>query len=125
METIITLILGLVLVFGPKLLGRILKQPDPKATPPAAEVEEDWIPGPADFDEKLQNSEAKIPNQSKYFTYETIGDESNYAHSPVQNPSDVESQVFENEHKKWVDLTLSEEEVYKGIIYSEILKNKV
>lgn len=68
----------------------------------------------------------EIPKNNTYFTYENLEPEINEKKPAVESCSgnDVEINVqnIEDEEGKKMQITLEMEELYKGIVYSEILK---
>jgi len=76
-------------------------------------------------DSEMRKKEPKVPKEPDYFTYETLDSQSQEKRIPeVKNDEEI-LQSVENEEEGGMGLTMSEEEIYKGIIYSEILKRKV
>ncbi len=125
MKGILTTVL-LLLIWGLPIIIKAVKE----SKEPAPRVK---TPMPDDFlDEEnepkanndLQQSRANVPNGQEYFTYETLDAEENIASGYPQNEVDNQPQAFENEEEKEYKLTLEEEEIYKGVIYSEILKKR-
>ena len=72
----------------------------------------------------LQNSRPDIPNSEEYFTYETIEDEPEFKSKNVRQEPRVKPQQVENKEIEEGLLSFEEDEVLKGVIYSEILKPK-
>ncbi len=68
----------------------------------------------------------EIPKNNPYFTYENLEPEINEETSAVKScsGSDVEINVqnIEDEERKKMQISLDMEDLYKGIVYSEILK---
>ena len=75
-------------------------------------------------DSGMRKNGTKIPKEPEYFTYETIEDDVEGARKNASNSKKYSSQMVENEEENKEKLTLTEEEIYKGVIYSEILKKK-
>ena len=72
------------------------------------------------------SSYEEIPKNQPYFTYETLEPEIKNE-SPIEEVSSVDSveknvQNIENESEKKLQISMDMEELYKGVIYSEILK---
>ncbi len=63
------------------------------------------------------------PQNEEYFSYETMNDR-DFENLFAQNSEETfENEATETLHKD-IHLTLDEEEVYKGVVWSEILKRK-
>jgi len=101
----------------------------PKAKPdpyfPDMDVED---PEPAFDNARTNTSEVR---DRDYFTYEKMSDNpkvnSNFAskiNTQESSQADSKNVVTPSEEKPKIELSLSQEELYKGIIYSEILKRK-
>ena len=73
-----------------------------------------------------QSSYEEIPKTQSYFTYETFEPEikENYEEENISLEEVVEKNVqnIDNENEKTPQVSLDMEEIYKGVIYSEILK---
>lgn len=117
----------LLLIWGLPIIIKAVKEsktPSPKVKTPMPdeflEDDEDNLEMSADLQQKRTN----VPNEREYFTYETISEEDAIPSVYPQNDVDNTTQVAVNEVEKEYQLTLEEEEVYKGVIYSEILKRK-
>lgn len=72
----------------------------------------------------LPNFGSKLPKEPEYFTYEREDVGNELFTKQYGKPIDDVVQSIDNEDEKDYSLTLEEQEVYKGIIYSEILKKK-
>lgn len=73
----------------------------------------------------LAKNESNIPKSSEYFTYESLQSmEADSTPRPICT-SENDLQNIENEDKSKYKLTLSDDEIYKGFIYSEILKRHI
>lgn len=118
-DVIITLAMVALFLF-PSLLKGIKeanKKPAPSVSP---EVDTDM----PEVEEFLQKNASKIPKQEDYFTYETMDDNfENRTENKSWSVSDV-SQQTDNKIDNEDLLTFEEDEVLKGVIYSEILKRK-
>ena len=131
MKTLLTFLFMVVFLAGPSLVKLIFKKPEKKKrpvikTPSYTDFESDFEDdNPVEEgDSFLQKSKAKIPKQPEYFTYETIDSESrNFVETP-EKKKENDAQMSENEQKNALNLTFEEEELCKGVIYSEILKRK-
>lgn len=68
----------------------------------------------------------EIPKNSSYFTYETIEPEiqENYQgeETSFSEPVEKNVQIVDSEDEKKLQISLEMEDIYKGVIYSEILK---
>ena len=72
----------------------------------------------------LQESPPEIPKQEEYFTYETIEENSWKEPEMKEKKSAFDSQHSDNKREEGGLLSFEEDEVLKGVIYSEILKRK-
>lgn len=126
MKGILSTVLLLLIWALPTIIKAVkeAKNPTPKVKTPMPDeyLEEDEIDLETNTD--LQQNRTNVPNEQEYFTYETI--ETNDDSSSVSSHSKVNSnmQTTVNEEENKYALTLEEEEMYKGIVYSEILKKK-
>lgn len=131
MKTLLTFLFMVLFMLGPTLLKSVFNKSKkgkktvvrtPAPTDFKSELEEE-IRSNSD-DSFLQESKAKIPKQPEYFTYETLdGDGGRLIENP-EFEKEKSPQMSENEQKNALNLTFEEEELCKGIIYSEILKRK-
>ncbi|MCR4965279.1 MAG: hypothetical protein K6A41_06445 [Bacteroidales bacterium] len=134
MKDIIIFLVLMLLSGVPALVKKVFEEkmkapPKPKAKPepyfPDMDVED---PEPVFTTSRTQTQESR---DDDYFTYEKMAD------NPQPNPNIASQQrvqqqphaapanaVNPSEEKPKIELSLSEEELYKGIIYSEILKRK-
>ena len=68
----------------------------------------------------------EIPKNAPYFTYENLEPEINEEKQPAEGCSEknveINVQNVENEGEKKSPVSLDMEDIYKGVIYSEILK---
>lgn len=73
-----------------------------------------------------QSMSEEIPKNSSYFTYETFEPEipSEYREEETSLKETVEKnvQITDSEDEKKLQISLEMEDLYKGVIYSEILK---
>ena len=77
-----------------------------------------------DSGEFLRDSVHEIPKQEEYFTYETMEDNS-WKEPEIKKSAPVSnSQQLDNKKEEDSLLSFEEEEVLKGVIYSEILDRK-
>lgn len=125
MKGILTTVL-LLLIWGLPIIIKAVKEskePAPRVKTPMPDdfLEEENEP---EANNDLQQKRTNVPNEREYFTYETISEEDAIPSVYPQNDVDNTTQVAVNEVEKEYQLTLEEEEVYKGVIYSEILKRK-
>lgn len=72
----------------------------------------------------LQQNRSNVPKEQEYFTYETLDTRDDISSVCSQSKVDSKSQATVNEEENDYSLTLEEEEIYKGIVYSEIIKKK-
>lgn len=64
------------------------------------------------------------PEQNEeYFSYETMS-ERDFEQTFAQNAEEAKENLFKGSETPKTNLTLSEEEVFKGVVWSEILKRK-
>ena len=67
---------------------------------------------------------APQPDQNEeYFSYETMS-ERDFEQTFAQNAEEAKENLFKGSETPKTNLTLSEEEVFKGVVWSEILKRK-
>ena len=59
----------------------------------------------------------------EYFSYETMS-ERDFEQTFAQNAEEAKENLFKGSETPKTNLTLSEEEVFKGVVWSEILKRK-
>ena len=100
-----------------KSVKEVNKKPQPRAHP-RADV------GTQKRREFLHKNESETPKQEEYFTYETMDDDfENKKENLDPGVLDV-SQQIDNKTDGDGLLTFEEDEVLKGVVYSEILKRK-
>lgn len=79
-------------------------------------------------DSVLHKTEVNIPKEKEYFTYDDIGSYEDISSVNAVDNRDKEPsmdlQIIDNEDKKTPGVSFDREELYKGVIYSEILKKK-
>lgn len=86
---------------------------------PEPEYEEEMDDETSPF---LQNSTEEVPKQQEYFTYETLTDDEETMWNSEMEQPETQVQQLENKEKGEELLTFEENEVLKGVIYSEIIK---
>ena len=132
MESLLTLLLLLALWLGPKLIEGLLKKGKETGktipTPPPFEEEfeteeETWEP-PRMNVQNMRETETKSPKEPEYFTYERDAEEAGPFTEKKEPSLEINLQSIDNEDKKKPELHFDNEEIYKGVIYSEILKRK-
>jgi len=111
-----------------KKAGEKSVDPSKSITPPTSEHEyayEKSAPERGDDSSILEKNEPNIPKSRDYFTYDSLGslEADSKPESVFKDKKDL--QESDNEGQSKYKLTLSEEEIYKGFIYSEILKRRV
>lgn len=122
MEDFISILILILLGLAPTIIKLVKgeKNAPAKAIPILEEEEEE------EFHETLemQKNAPNLRNQTEYFTYETLTD----LDEPLEKPSGLEmkeqSQLSDNKAENIPELTMDATEVYKGVIYAEILKRK-
>lgn len=129
MESLLTLLLLLALWLGPKLIEGLLKKgKDQVVTPPPFEeefeTEEEAWEAPGMNVQNMQETGMNSPNETEYFTYERDVEDTGPFTENIEPSPEMKLQTTDNESKIKPELRFDEEEVYKGLIYSEILKRK-
>lgn len=75
----------------------------------------------------LEEFSQNLPKNEEYFTYETLESSENKKFESVNSykKSTVEKEVqsVENEGENKIELSFTQDELIKGVIYAEILKN--
>ena len=71
---------------------------------------------------KAQSAAPQQPQNEEYFSYETMSDR-DFENLFIQNNEETVTTTTDTTFKN-IHLTMDEEEVYKGIVWSEILKRK-
>lgn len=119
LEIIITLAMVTLFLF-PSLLKSVKETTKKPASYVPPEVDEDML----EEETFLHENASETPKQEEYFTYETMDDDfENRKESQDPVVSDV-SQKIDNKIDEDGLLTFEEDEVLKGVVYSEILKRK-
>lgn len=130
MKDIVSILFFLGICVLPTIIKAVkeAKNPQPikgkqeRKTPPPFQFEREAAAG--DNDAEMRKKRPKVPKEQEYFTYETQTDDSPEMRVAVENEEKTDMQSAENEKERKPEMTLSEEEIYLGIIYSEILKRK-
>ena len=123
MEDFISILVLILLGLAPTIIKLVKGE---KGTPVKSipileeeDVEEEFFETP-----EMQKSDPNLRNQTEYFTYETLTDSDDI----VENASDLKRekppQPSDNKEENIPELTMDGEEIYKGVIYAEILKRK-
>ena len=119
LEVIITLAMVALFLF-PSLLKSI-KEANKKSVPHVPSGVDEEMP---EMEEFLHKKAPEIPKQEEYFTYETLDEEPERTMTQAENFHVSETQRIVNKEEENNLLSLEEDEVLKGIVYSEILKPK-
>ncbi|MBO4382316.1 MAG: hypothetical protein J5799_05180 [Bacteroidales bacterium] len=127
MEDFISILVLIILGLAPTII-KVIKEKGKVVTPsPVEESEFEDSLYETDATEdvpKMRQTVTNSPNDSDYFTYETIDPEDDsFSEKEKSTPVNF-SQTTDNEVEKMPQLNFDEEELYKGVIYSEILKRK-
>lgn len=127
MEDFISILVLIILGLAPTIIKAVKEKGKVVAPPPVdeSEFEETVFETAAKNDvSKMRQTVPNSPNDSDYFTYETIDPEDDsFSEKEKSTPVNF-SQTTDNEVEKMPQLNFDEEELYKGVIYSEILKRK-
>lgn len=127
MEDLISIIVLIILGLVPTII-KAVKEKGKVVTPPPveeSEFEETAYKTTAKKDvSKMRQTVPNSPNDSDYFTYETIEPEDGSFVENEMSTTEKFSQITDSEMEKAPQLNFDEEELYKGVIYSEILKRK-
>lgn len=86
--------------------------------------EEEQMTDVLETESNLLNSDENYENPSEYFTYETLENDSEKSSKKRTEKVSEKVQIAEIEEEPHVELTFDEDEMLKGVIYSEILKRK-
>ncbi len=135
MKDILIFLAVMALSLIPTLLKSLKESNDKNAQKPAPKVKPDPYFPDADQAPRPRYATSRPTVQGSanddYFTYETVEDPQSRrtaSDQGSQKPSAPEAPAsrmeIKQEGKPKVELSLEEEEIYKGIIYSEILKRK-
>lgn len=109
---------------------QVQRKPKPNPFPqPTVVSEPEWETSETDYryeNTKEATSYEEIPKNNDYFTYESLEPEINVekpvADSYSEKNVEINVQNIESEEEKKPQISLDMEELYKGVIYSEILK---
>lgn len=127
MEDLISILVLIILGLVPTII-KAVKEKGKVVTPPPVEeyeFEETAYETTAKKDvSKMRQTVPNSPNDSDYFTYETIEPEDGSFVENEMSTTEKFSQITDSEMEKAPQLNFDEEELYKGVIYSEILKRK-
>ena len=123
MEDFISILILILLGLAPTIIK--LVKGEKTATPKAIPILEDEEEEEAFFETtEMQKNEPNLRNQTEYFTYETLTDLDEPMTEPTVKASQKQTQISDNKEEETPKLTLEPDEVYKGVIYAEILKRK-
>ena len=109
---------------------QVQRKPKPNPFPqPTVVSEPEWETSETYYryeNTKEATSYEEIPKNNDYFTYESLEPEINVekpvADSYSEKNVEINVQNIESEEEKKPQISLDMEELYKGVIYSEILK---
>lgn len=127
MEDIISILVLIILGLAPTIIkavkekGRVVTPP-PVDEPDFEDFEYETIA--KEDDSKMRQTVTNSPNDSDYFTYETMDPETDSFVEEERKTAVINPQNIDNEKEKVPQFNFDEEELYKGVIYSEILKRK-
>lgn len=127
MEDIISILVLIILGLAPTIIKAVKEKgkvvtPPPVDEPDFEDFEYETIA--KEDDSKMRQTVTNSPNDSDYFTYETMDPESDSFVEEERKTAVKNLQNTDNEMEKVPQLNFDEEELYKGVIYSEILKRK-
>lgn len=122
MENILYILFLLVLGFAPTIIKIVKGEKDKKIVPPSVEEfpEEEVV----EIEPNLRKTRPNLRNSPEYFTYDNMSEEEEIAINSQFESQSEKLQVIDNKEESPVDLQLDAEELYKGVIYSEILNRK-
>ena len=127
MEDIISILVLIILGLAPTII-KAVKEKGKVVTPPPVDEPEfedfEYETIAKEDDSKMRQTVTNSPNDSDYFTYETMDPESDSFVEEERKTAVKNLQNTDNEMEKVPQLNFDEEELYKGVIYSEILKRK-
>ena len=127
MEDIISILVLIILGLAPTII-KAVKEKGKVVTPPPVDEPEfedfEYETVAKEDDSKMRQTVTNSPNDSDYFTYETMDPESDSFVEEERKTAVKNLQNTDNEMEKVPQLNFDEEELYKGVIYSEILKRK-
>lgn len=123
MEDFISILILILLGLAPTII-KLVKGEKP-TTPKSIPILEDEEDEEAFFESpEMQKSEPNLRNQSEYFTYETLTDLDEPMTESTVKATEEQVQLFDNKEEEVPKLTLEPDEIFKGVIYAEILKRK-
>ncbi|MBR4134994.1 MAG: hypothetical protein IKU03_01085 [Bacteroidales bacterium] len=134
-KDIVIFFIVMLLSLGPSLLKAIKEEKAKSSTPKAPKPKpEPYFPD-ADNEPRPayapSNASRKSTIEEDYFSYETIPDEqpipkADTSKQAGKSAGSVKSSpvIQQASEQPNVDISLTEEEIFKGIVYSEILKRK-
>lgn len=130
MKDIITVLLFLGVCILPSIIKVMKEAKNPQSkkmkqvlkTPSPISIQREEME--ANTNAEMRKTEPKVPKEQEYFTYETMDDDLTKSRVSVEKEEKSNMQSAENERENIPELTLTEEEIYKGVIYSEIFKRK-
>lgn len=127
MEDIISILVLIILGLAPTIIKAVKEKgkvvtPPPVDEPDFEDFEYETIA--KEDDSKMRQTVTNSPNDSDYFTYETMDPETDSFVEEERKTAVKNLQNTDNEMEKVPQLNFDEEELYKGVIYSEILKRK-
>lgn len=127
MEDIISILVLIILGLAPTIIKAVKEKgkvvtPPPVDEPDFEDFEYETIA--KEDDSKMRQTVTNSPNDSDYFTYETMDPETDSFVEEERKTAVINPQNIDNEMEKVPQLNFDEEELYKGVIYSEILKRK-
>ena len=128
MKSFLSLLAVLVVWLLPIIVKAVREVKNPPVKPRAKLETEESLEEPIHMVEKMEadlsNFGPKLPKEPEYFTYESEDATEELFTNKSGKTIDNIVQPIDNEYESDNQLTLDENEVYKGIIYSEILKTK-
>lgn len=127
MEDIISILVLIILGLAPTIIKAVKEKgkvvtPPPVDEPDFEDFEYETIA--KEDDSKMRQTVTNSPNDSDYFTYETMDPETDSFVEEERKTVVINPQNIDNEKEKVPQFNFDEEELYKGVIYSEILKRK-
>jgi hypothetical protein len=123
MEDFISILILILLGLAPTII-KLVKGEKP-TTPKSIPILEEEDEAEVLFETpEMQKNEPNLRNQTEYFTYETLTDSEDIVDKVSDSKREESLQPSDNKTENIPGLTLDGEEIYKGIIYAEILKRK-
>lgn len=123
MDEFLSILILILLGLAPTIIK--LVKGEKTTTPKSIPILEDEEEEEAFFETtEMQKNEPNLRNQTEYFTYETLTDLDEPMTEPTAKASQKQTQISDNKEEEIPKLTLEPDEVYKGVIYAEILKRK-